>query len=111
MRFDRSYARPPNSSQRAAIPRIPSRQFRPMEGSMRTRLFVPALALLAGCGGGGRIALNPAGGGGGTDSGATRGVTATFHVDVPTGRVSVKPEAGGRSAGSSRAVFTGSAVS
>src|SRR5438094_831549 len=77
---------------------------------MRARFLVTAMAALAGCGGGGRLMLDPSSGGAIGGSDPNRSVTATFHVDVPTGRVSVRPGVGGRSA-SSRAVFTGAAIS
>src|SRR5438105_3885028 len=68
-----------------------------------------AAVLLVGCGGGGSDGGSlPGGSGGGPTISRTEG-TAQFHVDVPTGQVTVTPLGGSRKAG--RAVFTGSTVS
>ncbi|MBI2301989.1 MAG: hypothetical protein HYU66_24055 [Armatimonadetes bacterium] len=75
----------------------------------RRSLCALALAVLTGCGGGGKAGVPGSGGGGGGAGGSTppqRGEvgTALFHVDVPTGQVQVTPLGGGR------AVFAGSTI-
>ncbi len=66
--------------------------------------WLSIIGLVSGCGGGGAVAVLP--GGGGSPIIASSDSTATFHVDVATGQVTVVP---GHGPGS-RSVFAGSAV-
>ncbi len=73
----------------------------------RFRLFATSSLIataLAGCGGGGSVVDSPGGGGGG---GVRSDVSALFHVDVNTGKVTITPSKGDSK---SRAVFSGTAV-